>query len=1061
MFGEAWVTRTKFLPPRARRTHLARARLHAVLADHLELPLTLVVAGTGYGKTSLIAGFLAQKERSAWWYALGDRDADPQVFALHLAHLVHRHHPSCGDRALELLQRPGGASKHGLEAIEALADALLDRLEAETWWVFDDVHLLQASRETLALINHLVAHLPPRLHVVLISRVRPELPDLPRWRLQGQVLSLEQADLAFLPSEITDLFRESFRLDLDPNTLASVVQQTEGWPMALPLLAERMQEGLVGGPTNRSLRDLFDYLAREVLGRLEQDEQDFLLATAVLSRLDAPVCDALLARQDASSLLARFNERGLFLVPLEPGAYRHHHLFREFLLERLAERGKLAAAHRSAARAFLERADIEEAIEHLLAAGDHEPAAACIAQVAPTMVDQGRYGRLEAWLERLHPVWLDRAPALCLSAGDMCRLTSRFEAALGWYDRALAGYGSNEGKSRAFASKALIYLDTVQPALAERLLEEALACGVEGPRRLELLMLLAENKLNMGDVRGAEALFAEARQELPDAVEHEGRIFLRSGRLAEAKILLQRALSAEAGSTKSHREAALVLSLIESLLGEPESAFALATQARERARSQQATWTEAVALIRQGHACLVWGRLDEAEAQYREAIALAGVVGVGRLKAESWMGLALVAGRRGDLAEAETFAKNGLEVAQASGDAWLSAMLSLALGAVYAEASDPRAERWLMQAQTGYERCQDTYGLALCALWFARLAGGLKETRPFLARLRTLVGLVARGGYASLLLRGTLLGLRDEAEAQGFASEAIARGFPRASLPQLEAWGLAESSAPREDALRIHTFGGFRVRHGAQELGERSWGREKARQLFHLFLVFRGTMLPKARIIDLLWPDLDPDGADGTFRVVLNALNKALEPDRKGGSPARFILRQGTSYGLAAHDEVWIDAAAFEHLLDSAADLEEAGEDPTEGYRQALELYEGEFLADYPQYEAWCERERERLADRFASGCLHLARLLSRREDHAGSVHWAQRLLERDPCAEEAWRLVMTGLYRQGDRPGALRAYERCETALAAELDVPPMPETADLYARIQGLTPLDPEVTR
>jgi ATP/maltotriose-dependent transcriptional regulator MalT len=117
---------------------------------------------------------------------------------------------------------------------------------------------------TLELLDHLIVHLPPTLHLVLISRTRPELRDLPRWRLQGRVLGLEQAELAFQPREIAELFQERFLLPLEASTLEHLVAQTEGWPMALPLLAERMQEGLADGPPSENLRDR-STTAREVL----------------------------------------------------------------------------------------------------------------------------------------------------------------------------------------------------------------------------------------------------------------------------------------------------------------------------------------------------------------------------------------------------------------------------------------------------------------------------------------------------------------------------------------------------------------------------------------------------------------------------------------------------------------------------------------------------------------------------------------------------------------------------------------------------------------------------
>lgn len=1063
LFGEALITRTKFIVPAPKRAHLARTRLHAALDGVAEVPLATVVGGTGYGKSSLLAGYLQASGTPALWYELTERDTDPQLFALHLAHLTHRAFPGAADRALGLLGLPGGASRHGLAAIEAIADALLDRLEADTWLVLDDFHVLADTPDTLALVNHLVGLGVPRLHVLLASRSRPDLPDLPRWRLQGDVLSLEQEALAFTPEEIRELFQQLVGAVPDPEALLRLQAETEGWPMALQLVAQRhrtSQDAWRQGPSG-SRRDLFDYLAREVLAKLELSERAFLLATAALTRLDGPRCAALSGAPDAPGLLRALNERGLFLIPLDAESYRHHHLFREFLLERLHEEGRLEGAHRAAAEALWNLDDPEGAVEHWLAARAFEAAAEGMAVLAPRLVDEGRYAQLGTWLAKLPDAILQRAPALAVCEGDACRLTSRFDEAIAWYDRALTGYAEiPEGQSRALAGKALVYLDTVQPAQAEHHLEAALKLDVSPRRRAELLVMLAENKMNRGETAQAAALFEEARAELPEIAENEARIALRTGRLAEARAILATAIAHEPpdAATKSHREATLVASFVEALMGEPLAAETFARQGFERARRQQSPWTEAVAAIRLGHAAMLRGEAREAEGQYRAAIALAAAVAVPRLKAEPLMGLAMLAGRAGDAVAAEAFAKEGLEVAQETGDAWISAMLGLALGAVYAGLGDPKAERWLMQAQATYERCGDPFGQALVTLWSARLAMALGEHKAVLGRVRSLADLARRHDYGYLLTRATLLGFADTESARAFAGAALDAGVPRGLLqPWLAPLGLADEPSVRDDGLRVRALGPFRVWRGATELGAKAWGREKARQLFHLLLAHRGQFLPKTRIIDTLWPDLDLGTADGTFRVALNALNKALEPERQGKQEPRFILRQGTAYGLAGHLDVWIDAAEFERCLDAAQALEASGEDATELYRQALEHYEGDFLAEYPQYEAWCERERERLADRFVDGGLRLARLLAARADDAGSQAWATRVIARHPVAEEAYRLLMTAQYRQGDRAGAIRTYDRCVVALDDELDVDPMPETQALYERIQNPDAVSP----
>ncbi|HEY9898034.1 MAG TPA: BTAD domain-containing putative transcriptional regulator [Pantanalinema sp.] len=1061
MFGAEVVTRTKFLAPRMRRAHLGRERLDVLLDQARDLPLFAVVAGTGYGKSALLADYFERRGLATLWYALSERDADPQVLSLHLAHLAHRRFPGVADRALALLAQPGGAALHGLEAVERLADSLIDRLEGEHWLILDDFHHLHGAPDALALVNHLLTHLPPALHLVLVSRQRPELPDFARYRLQGDALTLDQKTLAFTPAEARALFDRLGGEAPGAEAAEHLIDRTEGWPMALQLLAQRAADGEHEGcfeDEAGSRRDLFEYLAREVFAKLQPAERELLLAVAPLSRLDARACGALVDDPEAPARLRSLGERGLFLAPLGPSAYRLHPLFKEFLLARLLETNALQAAHLSAARAMRALEEHEEAIAHLLSAGALAEACALMTALAPGLVRQGRFAPLGTWLSALPAELVDRTPELTLAHGDACRLAGRFDEAIAWYDRSEKGWGDAPAeRAKALSAKAMVYLDTLQPALAEHWLQEALACDPDPARQASLRTHLAENLLNQGRAPEAERLLEEAGLAArPETLEHMGRILLRTGRLASAQALLRAIAPPEReGATKAHREGALILSFIEALAGAGTEALGHATSALERARRQGAAWTEAVALIREGHAHLVLGNAEAAETRYRETLALAVTVGVARLKAEPLMGLALVAGRKGQLAEAEAFAREGLDLAQATGDVWLSALLGLSLGAVYAAAGDPKAERWLMQAQSGFERCTDPFGQALCALWFARLAISLREPKALSLRVRTLCALVRKHDYGFLLERGTFLGFSSAEASRAFLDAALSLGVSRATLMPWIKEDEAAPSAASTDALRVRTLGTFRAWRGAQELSDRAWGREKARQLFHLLVAYRGQWLPKARLVDLLWPELDAKAADQTFRVALNALNKALEPERASGQPTRFVLRQGLSYGLMASPEVWIDAAEFERLLEAARARETALEDPADCYREALELYEGDFLQDFPHYDAWCEQERDRLKDRYSEAALRLSRLLAERGDDAGSAHWCQRLIEKDRSIEEAYRLLMRAYYRQGDRPLALRTYDRCVAALAEELDVDPMPETEELFDRISRLAPV------
>lgn len=265
-----------------------------------------------------------------------------------------------------------------------------------------------------------------------------------------------------------------------------------------------------------------------------------------------------------------------------------------------------------------------------------------------------------------------------------------------------------------------------------------------------------------------------------------------------------------------------------------------------------------------------------------------------------------------------------------------------------------------------------------------------------------------------------------------------------------------------ETGLRVQTLGMFRVWRDGHLLPSAIWKREKARRLFQFLVTVRlnnsHQLLPKERITAELWPTLDTDRAERDFKVALNALNEALEPERPARAPSVFVVRQGLAYGVNPDAPIVIDAEEFRLGLRQAARLESDDLDAAiDAYRDALDRYAGDYLPD-ALYEDWASLERERLQTLYLNGAMRLAALLLRRGGYQEAVHLCQSVLMLDRYWEEAYRLMMLCHALRGNRPLALRTYEQCRAALEEGLDLLPMAETTELYQRIRRGELLSPE---
>jgi len=743
------LLRTRLIPPRPIRNLLARPQLRARLRQALDYRLTIVQAGTGYGKSSALAG-LKSDDALLVWYTLEESDRDVQHFLAYLVAAFRLHLPDATGVATALLNEVGAdADIAPTQVIDALINGLSDTLAAPALFVLDDYQTVADAPAIGSLIERLINFLPANLHLLLSTWHPPTFPSLVSWRARGEMLEIGRTDLAFGLDEIAELFQREDGARLERSELKLLHDKTEGWPIVLHLI----WQGLRSGATNvhdllsqglGSSAALFDYLAREVVDRQPPEIAAFLRETAVLDELTAGACDAV--RRDPESgesapLLRRLLAQDFFVVAVGDEVYRYHHLFHDFLRTlAAADPAGEREGHRRAATWYQGRGDASAAIPHWLAAAEYESAAGAIESIGETALQTGRLNRFAGWIDLLPPDVLAGRPRLQAFLGDVYRLRSQFDGALAWYKQAEQVWRAREdsaGISRALRGQALVYLDTVRSSQAESLLQEALRLTDGTPDReaqARLLQLMAENKLNLGKPEEAEVLRRQAealRNEAPGNEALDARVKLRTGKLLEARQALEalarverdtsRTIAeGEIGPPRAHRETVLILSLVEAVMGESDRAHALAEEGVALGERLGSPFITAVGYMRLGHAIQLRGRYAEAAGWYRAAIALGDSLSVRRTRAEAMWGLTRAYGYDGDLESAASAAAEGIEIASDSGDIWLMALARLALGASLQLAGrNEEAIPVLGQALSAFRECHDTFGRAASRLWLA------------------------------------------------------------------------------------------------------------------------------------------------------------------------------------------------------------------------------------------------------------------------------------------------------------------------------------------------------
>jgi LuxR family transcriptional regulator, maltose regulon positive regulatory protein len=421
------VLATKVYAPRRRARLVERRRLIERLDATLEPghQLTLVSAPAGFGKTTLLADWLARVTEPAGgvrvgWVSLDAGDNDLARLLVHVAAALEGAGLAVGSAVLEY---PAAAPSAVLMTIvNQVAGA-----DDGSWvLVLDDYHVIE-SVEVHEALTFLLDHLPDQLHLVIATRADPPLP-VARLRARGQLVEVRAADLRFTTEEADRFLNGSMGLGLGSVEVGALDERTEGWIAGLQLAALSLRgvsapdavAGFVAAFTG-SNRFVIDYLADEVLRRQPASVHDFLLRTSILDRLTGGLCDAVTGRSDGATRLAELERGNLFLVPLDDsrGWYRYHHLFADVLRARLlAEHpGQVPDLHRRASDWFASQGLAADAVRHALAGEDHARAARLIEEALPQVRRARQDGLLLSWIRALPDPVVSRSPVLGIVAG--------------------------------------------------------------------------------------------------------------------------------------------------------------------------------------------------------------------------------------------------------------------------------------------------------------------------------------------------------------------------------------------------------------------------------------------------------------------------------------------------------------------------------------------------------------------------------------------------------------------------------------------------------------------
>jgi tetratricopeptide (TPR) repeat protein len=989
----------KYTAPRSSHW-LKREHLFAQLDRLTESPVVWINAPAGYGKTVLVASYLAERGRPVLWYRIDDRDTDPGAFFHRLHEAACQHGLGAAKRLPALTgEYAGGEQAFARNYIETLCAGVPDGFTL----VLDDFQQLPEDAPLQLLLGAILDSVPSSCTVFVLSRHNPP-PAVARLRANRQIAELGETELRLDEAETAALVAAWPGGAGSAVPVEALYKRVQGWAAGVVLALEHYRQAGPAEPPEPDIDVIFDYFAAEVVAGLEAGERQLLLATALPLQFDASLAQALSGNSDAAEILHSLLRRNFFIYQ-EESSYRYHPLFRDFLLQSLQREWRpeqLRQQRLRAATLLLERNEPDMALPLLRDAGDWQRFTGVLLDSAPAMMGQGRHRELERWLREIpedaaDSPWLD----FWLAAS---RLLTDYFASYDLYARAYVRFseiGDSRGAILAWigavdaiifslseVSRLDIWLPHIEPLLSSLGADsDEEIIGQIGSRITSILMLrqpdhpelsrwreIAERAIaGMTDanLRTLSGFYLCTLDIWGGDIERATAFVERTNRAAEslpplaatANILMQAWLDWTSGREESCRRT-----------------FARGVQFAEDTGVR--VWN--VVLWLQGVTnALIHGAVDEADGYLAQIEPLVAEMR-DMDQAYYFIDRAWAELLRGDASQALSYQRRALLAAERFGAVYTLAEAYFGMAQVWHELGDAAlAGEHLQQAEALGQRFGSRTMAFQCALARAQFAldGGdreaaLKALGEAFAQMRR-HGLVMFNGWRSpVMARLCALALDGDVHAD-LACNLISRF--RLMPPE------DECSVRWPWRVKVHTLGRFSLEVDGKpvDLSGGKHGRPCA-LLKHLIAV-GAHGIAECHLAEILWPDADGDVAMRNLRTNLHRLRKLL-----GHDSAVVVVQGRASLNPQA---CYSDVQTLLHMLDTAL-VASAAELPVLA-EHLLVIGVGEFL---PGEEGeLIVKRRNQVAGRLSSA-LHLMAERLRQNDYADL---AETLLARADTIEQ------------------------------------------------------------
>ncbi|MDI6841106.1 MAG: sigma 54-interacting transcriptional regulator [bacterium] len=451
---EYLIVKTKITPPKLGKNILKRTRLLDLLRSNLDKKLILVSADAGYGKTTLILDLASEinQHRKAW-YTVDKTDTDLIVFMSYLVESISQAYPNFGNKTKIVIKNVKDISANFEIVVGTLINELMETLKDELFVFIDDYHLIRDSTTINDTLDYLLEHQPSNLHLIISTRVLPTI-RLAKLSAKQELFMLKKEDLQFTGEEVKYLFKDVYKIEIPDIELNKLEERTKGWITALQLISQELSYKKPAEVIDTYLRageKVFEYFSSEIMQKLPEDVQSFLLKSSILESMEPKLLNNLFRINNAIKILNSLLSLNLFISTIEEkeNFFKYHPIFREFLLNQLNktfDKELIKDLYQKAVTYFIQVDDIESAISYCLASECWEKATELIEKVARDRINKGMLGTVNNWINSLPLDIVNNRPWLLAYKGEILYNWGELDDAMNLFKKAKKIFGKKSDK---------------------------------------------------------------------------------------------------------------------------------------------------------------------------------------------------------------------------------------------------------------------------------------------------------------------------------------------------------------------------------------------------------------------------------------------------------------------------------------------------------------------------------------------------------------------------------------------------------------------------------------